>query len=533
MKALGYLFRTTIKNRIKQLRKNPGQLVLVILFVVMMGMVLFSAAISKNEPQDFHPMAELEALVLALYAVMFVMVCMSGLSSGASFYSMADVNLLFATPIPQQKILFYGLLRQLGTSVLLGFFLLFQYTWLHNMYNLSFVGLLAILLGYCLNVFCAQLTSMVIYSFTSGNDSRRHTVKVALVGLCALAGAAVAIPVLHVWNSPTDWPMKEFYTDARMGAAVSAGNSWLLALFPVAGWLKIAVSGIFEGALMSVLLGLGAVAAYVVALVALITKTHPDFYEDVLKATEVSFSAITAAKQGKMAEAVPANVKVGKTGIGSGSGAGVFFYKHRLESRRSRLFVLDTMTLVWAGICIVFALFMRGEGIVPVFVFATYIQIFSSSMGRWLRELIMPYVYMIPVSPFRKLVGVCRESICKAAAEAIVVIVPVGLIVAASPLEIVVCVIARFSFALLFMAGNILVERLFGQVVSKALIIGVFFLSMIILALPGVVVGAILGAASGSIFATMLVIVAWNVAVALLIAFLCRDILNYAELNNR
>lgn len=94
-----------------------------------------------------------------------------------------------------------------------------------------------------------------------------------------------------------------------------------MTFFPVAGWLKAAAGGAIGGEPLPLVLGLGGTAAYIAALVLLITRTHPDFYEDVLKATEISFSAVTASKEGKMAEPVPANVKVGKTGIGAGRGA--------------------------------------------------------------------------------------------------------------------------------------------------------------------------------------------------------------------
>ncbi len=518
MKALPYLFFTTLKNRIKELRKHPSQLILVLLFAAMLVLAVVSAGLPSGEPQALRPMAELRAMMLALYAVMFLMLCHNGLSSGASFYSMADVNLLFATPLRQQRILFYGLFRQLGTSALLGFFLLFQYSWVNSLYGLSFPSLLVIMLGYCLTVFCAQLTSMVVYAFTSGDERKRKAVKYTLYALAASAVLLAGLPALRA--------------EDKLAAITAAADGPVLTFFPVAGWLKAAAGGAIGGEPLPLVLGLGGTAAYIAALVLLITRTHPDFYEDVLKATEISFSAVTASKEGKMAEPVPANVKVGKTGIGAGRGAGVFFYKHRLERRRSRIFLLDTLTLVWAGACVLFAFFMRDEGIVPVFVFATYMQVFSSSTGRWLRELLMPYIYMLPEPPFKKLVGVCRESILQSAAEAVIVMVPVGLVVGASPLDILGCALARFGFALLFMAGNILVERLFGQMMNKGLIIGLFFLAMILLALPGVIAGAVLGMAAG-VFAAMAVMTAWCAAAAALIAFLCRDILDVAELNNR
>ncbi|MDF2567371.1 MAG: hypothetical protein K0R90_827, partial [Oscillospiraceae bacterium] len=41
MKALKYLFLTTIKNYLKQLKHNPAMLVLVVVFAVLLGTSIF------------------------------------------------------------------------------------------------------------------------------------------------------------------------------------------------------------------------------------------------------------------------------------------------------------------------------------------------------------------------------------------------------------------------------------------------------------------------------------------------------------
>ena len=47
--------------------------------------------------------------------------------------------------------------------------------------------------------------------------------------------------------------------------------------------------------------------------------------------------------------------------------------------------------------------------------------------------------------------------------------------------------LARISFALLFTAGNVLVERVFGMVQSKTLIFLFYFAALILMAVPGIV----------------------------------------------
>ena len=110
-----------------------------------------------------------------------------------------------------------------------------------------------------------------------------------------------------------------------------------------------------------------------------------------------------------------------------------------------------------------------------------------------------------------------------------------GVIVGASPLEIACCMVARVSFALLFTAGNVCVERVFGMVQSKTLIFLFYFLVLLLMAIPGIaacVVCSILFP-SGRRLPGCWVCVVINAAIAVLVLWLCRNLLQYAELNSR
>ena len=75
------------------------------------------------------------------------------------------------------KILVYGLVRQLGLSLVLGFFILFQYSWMHGVYGVEPVHLALIIVGYGLTLFFAQLASMASYVRTSGMERAGKTVR--------------------------------------------------------------------------------------------------------------------------------------------------------------------------------------------------------------------------------------------------------------------------------------------------------------------------------------------------------------------
>ena len=113
------------------------------------------------------------------------------------------------------------------------------------------------------------------------------------------------------------------------------------------------------------------------------------------------------------------------------------------------------------------------------------------------------------------------------------VFVPVGLNLGMGPGAILVCLFARMSYALLFQSGNLLLER-FWSGASKALIMFLYFLILILLTLPGILIAVFLmvllnlpGGVSGGLLVAGII----NIPVALLLLYLLRDMLQYAEYN--
>lgn len=522
MKSLSFLLLMNLKNRVKELFRRPASLIFLLILCALLALMFVGSSKTATAGQNYRPITELFAMTLGLYTFVFGAGVLQGLSSGASFFSMADVNLLFSTPLAPRRVLLYGLIKQMGTSLYIGLFLLFQYSWLHQSYAISIAELLVILLGYGLCMFCSQLTAMAIYSFTSQYERAQTAVR---IGIFVVFGTFILSFILPALQNQND----------IFGSIVATANASPALLLPVAGWLCAAAAGVLTGSWLPVLLGLGATALFAAVLVFAVAKARGDFYEDVLLATGVSFTAITAKKEGKLSEAPPRNVKVGKTGIGKGLGSNAFYYKHMLENRRSRFFLLDTTSALFLLINWGFAFLTRENGLIMILCFSVYLQIFTTATGRWVRELLLPFAYLVPEPPFRKLVNLCRESILKLAMESILLFVPVGFILGLSPQETAACIVMRIGFGLLFIAGNILIERILGSLTSKTIIMLLYFLIMLLLCIPGLVLGIVLMAVAGtsSYVLPLLVISLWNTACAAIIVFFCRDILSYAELNNR
>ena len=137
------------------------------------------------------PNDQLGAIIVGYFALMFLMTVNSGFSTGMSIFKMPDVNFLFAGPFRPVRVLFHGMLNQMGTALIMATVILFQYGWMHGSYGVGLGGLLAVLLGYGLAVFTGQVTAMAIYCLSSG----RPKVRRALRAVYVLVAAAWALYV--------------------------------------------------------------------------------------------------------------------------------------------------------------------------------------------------------------------------------------------------------------------------------------------------------------------------------------------------
>jgi len=514
---LVYLLLMRAKNTVKKFFKSPGRIVLALLLVACFAVTIVGgneASLERGEGRDIR---ELYAIAYVFYTVMFAMTAGNGFGKGASLFKMADVNLIFTGPFRRQTVLFYGLVQQLGTSLLVGFFLLFQYTTIAQFYEITYLDLVWLLLGYGLSVFSGQLFAMTAYTLTSGSEKARRIWKSVFYGVL-IAAAGYALIVLLP-------DRVHFFANAAQ--LLSQGP--MLAL-PVSGWLTLGVRGLMTGTLSDVLLSSGGTVFAMGILVELVTRSKREYYEDVLSATEQTHAALTAQKEGRMPTEATARTRVKKRGIGAGAGASALYYKHMLENRRSSYFLLEPTQLIFAVISIVFAFIMQAEGgILAGFLFAAYMQMFSPSMGRMGKELLKPYIYLIPESPVKKLFWALAECLPKLALSSLITYLPVALICGLDVPEAVVCTLAGFSFGVLFMTGYMAIERLFSGLTIKPLVMVIYFVVMIVLAIPAIVVAVLL--AESGITAVFGVITGINLVVAALVTVGSRNMLAYAELN--
>ena len=146
----------------------------------------------------------------------------------------------------------------------------------------------------------------------------------------------------------------------------------------------------------------------------------------------------------------------------------------------------------------------------------------------------MPYVYLIPEKPMKKLFNCLKESFVKIIAEAVVLFVIVGLITKLEPLEILGCIILRISCGILFTGVNLFCDRFFGGISVKTITLILYFLFAMIFALPAVITAVILYQFTYTDFWVIYLVSAIvNTISGVITLFMSRNVLQYAELNNR
>lgn len=519
MSALLYLVSHKAKNRIREIFRRPSELVLMLIGAALVCFVVFTGNMDTASAA-VRPPEELSAIIFALYALVFVLTAKNGFINGASMFSMADVNLLFTGPNKEKTLLSYGLFSQMGRSLMLGLFILYQYSWVHRVYGVTLTDLVLILVGYGMTAFLGQMAAMLLYSFTSGSDSKVRAAKGIFYGVI---GAFVLFFAFLVLRAPAG---------EILPRVLAAAATPVLHFFPAAGFIRLGVVGAMNRSLIHTAIGLGCFIGSLVLYYILISVLDMDFYEDVLKATEVSFSAITARKEGKAQEMAPRNVKVGKTGLGKGFGASVIAQKHKVENRRGKVLLLDLTSVILALVTIAFAYFTKEA--IGAFVMSLYLMVMTIGTGRWAKELVFPYAYLIPEPSFKKLLYMLKEQLPALLMQSAVTFIPFYFLLHCDILTIAAFILARTAAGWLFIGVDLLLHRWFGAGSNKALLIMFYFLFCTLSCVPGAVLAVVLFQILFlPLSFCLLAMVGFNILLALLLLYLSRNVLSASEFNNK
>ena len=402
MSSIAFILRKSLKNNILELLRHPGKLV-AYLFVA--ACLLFSALSMALSPQEelpeFLDLRILQGIYFALLMFIVMINLIKGVDSGSTFFSMGDVNMLFISPISPKKILVYGLMKQMGMTVLVACCMVAYGGMAVQFFGITALDAVLLFAGFIVSLLVSQIFTILIYSFCNGSRKRSAAVKRLLYAVVLLVLAYVAMTVYE----------KGFSMETVCAAVTDPYLQWV----PIIGWMT---GGIFSairgfdmmGAVYFALLA----AAALIALLAFL-KSDSDYYEDVLQNTETTYEVKKAAKEGNINMNLPGQKirKVKTVGIGRGWGASAFFFKQVKEMHRHSPLVFwggSTIMLAAVGAFISIVMMNSGDDGEPmssslIMMVATitsiYVLFFLNAAGPWSKEMMKPYLYMVGVPPDR------------------------------------------------------------------------------------------------------------------------------------
>lgn len=533
MSALLYLMRTMIRNWLLQLRKKPALIVVYVLFFALLLFTLIPTGGQNREGSLLGGEAYFRTLLFVLFLFLTYLTVSKGLKQGSTFFSMPDVNMLFTSPIRPQSVLLYGIIRQMGTSALATLFLFFQIPNLRNFFGLDASGIAGVLLAWFLLLVSLQAISLSVYSLTAPHPARRKIGKYILYGIIAIVAVAFFAHLL--------------LTGADLSRITAFFDSPLLNFVPLAGWMTAFATGIASGDIPTALLFLCLTLFFSSLGIALVRRTDSDYYEDVLQTTEISFTLRQAMKSGRATtKTTQARVKAGKSGlVGSGVGASTFFYRHLTEQRRTGFMILDKLSILTVAAALAGGLIFRrliATGDLSPVVCSyiglgalSYLLYFLTITGKFTAELSKPYIYLIPEKETAKLFYSNLASVVKALIEGVL---SFGILAFFCDLPIWYVPLAALLYASLcqlYISVSILTQRILGESRSKLLTSLLYLLCAGFLIVPCAILfavpAAILSAMAPSLlFLAYVAPLLYNVIVSVLVLFLCRGVLQTADL---
>ena len=507
MKSLVFLTGCRLKNKLRELVRRPGKLILTLVFAFVMVMNLFVGNVYYSASR---PIEEFFAIIFVFYLLCFLLEAKKGFEHGGTMFSLTDVNFLFVSPLKPASVLFHAMVGRMGASMWMGLAFIYQFSLLRSSYDISVIDMIIAVIGYGAVAFLSQNTGMLIYFFTCGRKEKLKKAKTAFYALFAVFFAA--------FLSGFDFSSPSF-----LGAAESL-TAFPMKLFPVAGWVFAVAEGALRGQSLQSLIGISACLAFTVLTFAVIATKEHGYYEDVLLTAERRADTKSESSM-KSDDEIP---EKNHGGIRRGRGASAIFYRHCLENRRSKTSLFSPSSLFYLAMIVVYALALKSE-LIELFSLSCTVSVLTVLSGKWLKELAMPQVYLIPESAVKKLFYMLAEMMPKIIAESALQCIVIGALCKLGALTVITLIFARTAFCFVLTGSAMLTARFFREREKNNVFAAVCVFLGVIFSLPSVLVFVFLSGFGMGMIISFAAMSAVNILTGFVLLFFARNLLSFAD----
>lgn len=516
MRAMAYLLKRTTINSIKELRNNPLKLILYVLIIP--GIVLvFGNRASLGIVEQRLELFRSIFLGITLFLIFFSI--KNGLEKGNNLFRLSDANFLFTAPIKPQLVLIYGFIKLIVTSSIFIPILIIQIPTINMAFPIIKNGWVIIIGNFFLLTIFNSILSIFVYSIGSLKDNYNKIMKIILYGATTLFMLGLIYNTVKPGEIVTN--------------AINFMNLKVFSYMPIIGWIVNIFDAAIIGPSYFTLMYFLLIIVTIFLGIFIIYNLNLDYYENAMENSITKEEMMSRAKSGK-GQVSQSNSKVRKVrGDFKYSGAKAIFSKQMLEARKMGFIFIDKNTLIYSVISIIYAYFMRSNGVNFLLYMLAYMNLIFSQSGQWSLELKNHYIYLIPESSVKKIIYATSIEIIKGLITGLIIFVLSSFIYNISLLHSIMLALTFTSLIGIMLYSNIIIRRLLGNVGSLTVTTFLRFILTIIFIIPGIVFSTIWGMSLGGfvgMYGTYIILIIYNIFASLVMMYLSRGIFEKLEL---
>lgn len=458
MRALLYMSKRNLINRLRQIMRKPISLVLAIILTAYFAFLIGVGVVSLVQADFQSSYGYLAALTLWTFYSFFSNFATYAKRKGIIFKP-SHTHFIFTAPIHPKLILLYGAVYNFMMTLLV---------------SAAFVT--AGILGFHLPIWKIVLLFLVLFvleTILEGSiivflyANERLSEKMVTMLARTIYILLIGITLFGVW-----------YFKAK-GLSLNSMKQLIdypaLQMLPVAGW-NIAVFRL-------ILLGptklnvicsvLYAVSVLVMALIAVKMKCDGGYYEDAAKFADDYAQMKARSKNGEMVMTVGGRKKFKKASMNyKASGAKAVFYRQLLEYKKEKWFIFSYMTVFCIAADIAAIKFFKvpniGEKSFILLGIALYLVLLTGGyMGKWDKELKNPYLYLIPDSPAKKMWYATVMEHVKAAVDGAILVFPIGIAWNIKVFQMISIWMIYIIMQAVKLYGKVLIDSMLGSAIGE------------------------------------------------------------------
>lgn len=512
MNALIYLYKRTFLNKMKKALHKPVTYVYVAIIVLYVFLLPTSFRIMFESWKMDSP--EGLTIVLTIFAFWIVPANLIAYAKRKGLiFRGSDIHFLFPSPVSPKKALLYAHVRTLLAAFLINIVLIIAGVYIFR------VELWRMLLYFVFSIVVENLLEGSIMLLMYGSERISERMRTLAVKCAyALVGVLVALGIF-------------VYITQGLGfqSVLNYLQSDLVQMVPLIGWYIAVLRLLFVGpTVVNVICSaLYLLLAIVVVYAAIRMKCTGEYFEDAVKFAEDYEEVLSSRRAGRTDKRLGKRQKFGRAKVEyKGSYGKAIFYRQLLEYKKSKYFIFDINTVM----CLLFGVgaafvYVREGGfgamtdfILPLLM-AYLILIFTAYNGKWGKELLSPYTFMIPDTPVRKLWYATLLQHVSSLINGCLFVLPCAVVMKMNPLTAVLSVLAYtvLSACKLYIYAD--VQILMGDILGNT---GRQLFQMLMI---GIAIGiAALGALAGFLLGGL------NLAYIMMIVMLCAETAGFMAL---